>query len=276
MCFGARHRVGRAAGVGAIAAAGLRGSGSLPPRRRWAPLCCRLSTPPADGYDALVDHGVEGDDVVLPAPRDDRRIRLAPLRRALCGPRGREPAEHWSRTTTTSTTRLPASPPASFRPATAGGSRRWTNSPATSPTSTCTTRPATAPPTTAATSGTRSTTRRPAPPRIAPTRSCRRTAGGGPSAEHNYTTGLLLHYFLTGSRTLARGGDSARRLGHGHGRWPQVAFSLDRSPRHGAGQRHPLARLPRPRPRRRQFDQRAARRASPDRQRRAISRRPTR
>lgn len=25
------------------------------------------------------------------------------------------------------------------------------------------------------------------------------TAGGGPSAEHNYTTGLLLHYFLTGS-----------------------------------------------------------------------------
>ena len=27
----------------------------------------------------------------------------------------------------------------------------------------------------------------------------RRTGGGGPSAEHNYTTGLMLHYFLTGN-----------------------------------------------------------------------------
>ena len=27
----------------------------------------------------------------------------------------------------------------------------------------------------------------------------RRNAGGGPSAEHNYTTGLMLHHFLTGS-----------------------------------------------------------------------------
>src|SRR5207248_3079 len=28
----------------------------------------------------------------------------------------------------------------------------------------------------------------------------RGTAGGGPADEHNYTTGLMLHYFLTGDR----------------------------------------------------------------------------
>jgi hypothetical protein len=38
------------------------------------------------------------------------------------------------------------------------------------------------------------------------------TAGGGPSAEHNYTVGLLLHYFLTGQR-------ASRDAVVGLGRW---------------------------------------------------------
>ena len=32
----------------------------------------------------------------------------------------------------------------------------------------------------------------------------RPSSGGGPSNEHNYTTGLMLHYFLTGSDAIAR------------------------------------------------------------------------
>ena len=36
-------------------------------------------------------------------------------------------------------------------------------------------------------------------PRIGPTRAAARTSGG-PSAEHNYNAGLMLHYFLTGDR----------------------------------------------------------------------------
>ena len=117
---------------------------------------------------------------------------------------------------------------------------------------------------------------RPAPPRIAPIRrasgTSRRRAVGRAQLHHRPAAALLPDRL----RALARGRDSTGRLGARHGRRPQVAVSLDRSPRHGTGQRHALARLPRPRPRRRQLDQRAARRASAHRRRRAISRRPTR
>jgi hypothetical protein len=40
----------------------------------------------------------------------------------------------------------------------------------------------------------------------------RETAGGGPSAEHNYNAGLMLHYFLTGSR-------ASRDAAIGLGQW---------------------------------------------------------
>jgi hypothetical protein len=40
----------------------------------------------------------------------------------------------------------------------------------------------------------------------------RGTAGGGPSAEHNYNAGLMLHYFLTGSR-------ASREAAIGLGQW---------------------------------------------------------
>ena len=44
-------------------------------------------------------------------------------------------------------------------------------------------------------------------------RASRRVGGGGPSNEHNYTTGLMLHYFLTGDPRIARGGDRAGATG---------------------------------------------------------------
>ena len=77
------------------------------------------------------------------------------------------------------------------------------------------------------------------------------SSGGGPSSEHNYTTGLLLHHFLTGSRAIAGGGVAAGRLGDRHGRRPQVAVPLDRSGRHRAGELHQVDGLSWPRPRRR-------------------------
>ena len=39
------------------------------------------------------------------------------------------------------------------------------------------------------------------------------TRGGGPSAEHNYTTGLMLHYYLTGQHGFARDGRRAGASG---------------------------------------------------------------
>ena len=39
------------------------------------------------------------------------------------------------------------------------------------------------------------------------------SSGGGPSAEHNYTTGLMLAYFLTGIRAIARRGACSWRTG---------------------------------------------------------------
>jgi hypothetical protein len=40
--------------------------------------------------------------------------------------------------------------------------------------------------------------------RTYPRSACGRTHGGGPSADHNYTSGLMLHYFLTGNEASRR------------------------------------------------------------------------
>ena len=78
---------------------------------------------------------------------------------------------------------------------------------------------------------------------------------------------------------VARRGDPAGQLGHRYGRWTQVAVPVDRPPRHRARERHP--RHPRcgfswAWPRRRQFDQRVDRCASPHRRAPLISTRPRR
>ena len=86
--------------------------------------------------------------------------------------------------------------------------------------------------------------------------------GGGPSCEHNYTTGLMWHYFLTGSPLSRDAVVSARRLGARHGRRASDDLRLARCRAHGAGKRHLLAGLPRTRKRGRELHQRAARRAS--------------
>ena len=135
----------------------------------WAPLAAgsRLS---AEGYEALDQHGDRRRRQLRTAPRDDRRIRLAELWRALCGPRsGRRPGRLALQQPVRRGRRLRhplhadrRSPVVDARPR----PRAYT-----SPTSTSTTPTAIAPPTAAATSGTRSTTRPPARPRIAPTRS---------------------------------------------------------------------------------------------------------
>ena len=85
------------------------------------------------------------------------------------------------------------------------------------------------------------------------------SAGGGPSSEHNYTTGLLLHHVLTGIPAIAVRRSAAGRLGDRHGRRPQVPVSLDRPGSHRAGQLYQVDGFPRPGPRRRQLDQRVAR-----------------
>ena len=76
----------------------------------------------------------------------------------------------------------------------------WTIWPRMSSTSTSTTRRTTRPRTTTACSGTPTTTWTPATRRIGRIPNADGVVGGGPSADHNYTTGLMLHYFLTGDR----------------------------------------------------------------------------
>ena len=47
-----------------------------------------------------------------------------------------------------------------------------------------------------------------------------KVCGGGPSCEHNYTTGLMLHYFLTGDPRSPANGDRLGPVGHRHRRRP--------------------------------------------------------
>ena len=91
----------------------------------------------------------------------------------------------------------------------AAGSSCSTRWPGTSSTSTSTTPTGTSRPTTAACSGTPTTTATPPPAPTAPTRGPTAPAGGGPYGggpcdEHNYTTGLLHYYYLTGDERPAR------------------------------------------------------------------------
>ena len=104
-----------------------------------------------------------------------------------------------SRTTTTSTTRSPASRMQFLRTGDVRWWRRWTSSPRTSSTSTSITPTATSRPTTTGCSGTRATTcdAGTATHRTYP-QAARQVTAADPSAGHNYTTGLMLHYFLTG------------------------------------------------------------------------------
>ena len=140
-----------------------------------------------------------------------RRVRLAPFRRHLRRSRGGSPQRariRSSRTTTISTTRsrrLRDPVPAHRRPR-AGGGCTWRAGRARASTSTSTTPIGTSRPTTTACSGTRRTTCDADTVDAPHLSACaRRSVGGGPAAEHNYTTGLMLHYFLTGDALSSRG-----------------------------------------------------------------------
>ena len=68
----------------------------------------------------------------------------------------------------------------------------------------------------------------------------RHRRAAGRRTEHNYTTGLMLHYFLTGSErsraAVIQLADWVIDMDDG----AQVAVPVDRSPRHRAGERHAL------------------------------------
>ena len=65
----------------------------------------------------------------------------------------------------------------------------------------------------------------------------RGAAGGGPSAEHNYAAGLMLHYFLTGDPASREAAIGPRAVGHRHGRRPADAVPLAGVGRDRAGER---------------------------------------
>ena len=139
-------------------------------------------------------------------PRDDRRVRLAALRRGLRRPRGGllqgRAAGHLALQQPVRC-RLRAWSCSISGPATSVGLSWSTPGPPCSRHRHLSHQVGTSRPTTAACSGTPTTTAtRPLAP-IAPTRG--RTGrvgggpyGGGPCDEHNYTTGLLHYYYLTG------------------------------------------------------------------------------